>query len=154
MSKCAELSLLDFLCEDHQSAGGTRSGQRSTPEKHSFDMKRPLPERVKREKREKELMKALKVERGKREKALKAEGEKWEEPLKVEKEIRESEKADASRKYEYLRSHLLEVEETALDTAGWITNNVCHCSVTCYMISDILKNRTRNYSIGSSCTIF
>ena len=111
-------------------------------------------ERAEREKREEELMKALKAEREKREEALKAERDKWEEALKVEKEKRELEKADASQKYEYLKNHLLEVEETALDTAGWITNNVCLCSVTFYMISNILKNRTQNCLTGSSCAIF
>jgi hypothetical protein len=97
---------------------------------------------VEREKREEALRKELKAEREKREEALnaereereealKAEREKWKEALKVEKEKRELERADASQKYDILRSHLLEVEETTLDTAGWITNNVCHCLVTC-----------------------
>ena len=76
--------------------------------------------KVEREKREE----ALKVEREKREEALKVEREKWEKALKVEREDRESEKAGASKRYELLKNHLLEVEETTLETAGWITNNV------------------------------
>jgi hypothetical protein len=84
--------------------------------------------KVEREKREE----ALKVEREKREElkdALKAEREKREElkdALKAEREERELEKADASKKYEHLKNHLLEVEETTLDTVGWITNNASH----------------------------
>ena len=81
--------------------------------------------KVEREKRE-ELKTALKVERERREEALKVEREKWEKALKVEREERESEKADASKRYEHLRNHLLEVEETTLDTVGWLANDVSH----------------------------
>ena len=87
-------------------------------EKRDEELKAAL--RAEREKREE----ALKVEREKREEALKVEREKWEKALKAEREERESEKADAGAKYELLKDHLLEVEETALDTVGWITNNV------------------------------
>ncbi len=125
---------------------------RAEREKREDELNKAL--KAEREKREDELKRALKAEREKREEALKAEREKWEEALKVEKEKWESEKADANQKYECLRSHLLEVEETTLDTAGWITNNVCHCSVTFHMISDFLKNRTRNCLTGSSYVTF
>jgi len=88
--------------------------------------------KVEREKQE-ELKVALKVEREKREEALKAEREEREEALNVEREQREreraerqSEKAEADKKYELLKNHLLEVEETTMDTVGWIANNVGH----------------------------
>jgi isoaspartyl peptidase/L-asparaginase-like protein (Ntn-hydrolase superfamily) len=72
----------------------------------------------------------MKTERMEREEALKAalkvEREKREEALKVEREKRESEKADASERYELLKNHLLEVEETTLDTIGWLANDVSH----------------------------
>jgi hypothetical protein len=78
-----------------------------------------------------QLNRALKAEREKREEALKAERAKREEALKVEREERkrecaqrQSEKAEADKKYELLKSHLLEVEETTMDTVGWIANNV------------------------------
>ena len=62
---------------------------------------------------------------------------KWEEERKREKAEREeerrreqvertAEKAEADKKYEDLRQHLLEVEETTMDTVGWIAHNVCH----------------------------
>ena len=96
--------------------------------------------KVEREKREKALKaekekreEALKAEREKREEALKVEREKWEKALKAEKEEREreraerrSEKAEADKKYELLKDHLLEVEETTIDTVGWIADNVGH----------------------------
>jgi len=79
---------------------------------------------------------ALKAEREKREElkvALKVEREKWEEALKAEREQREcehaerqSEKAEVDKKYKLLKNHLLEVEETTMDTVGWIANNVGH----------------------------
>ena len=71
---------------------------------------------MEREKRE-ELKAEMKA-------ALKAEMEKQEEALKVEREKREEEKADASKRYELLKNHLLEVEETTLDTIGWLANDV------------------------------
>jgi len=88
------------------------------------ERKEERKEALKAEKEKRE--EALKAEREKREEALKAEREKWEKALKVEREERESEKADASKKYEHLKNHLLEVEETTLDTVGWITNNASH----------------------------
>ena len=76
--------------------------------------------KTERKERKEELKEALKAEREKREELKDA--------LKVEREARESEKADASKKYEHLKNHLLEVEETTLDTVGWITNNASHRS--------------------------
>ncbi len=49
---------------------------------------------------------------------------KWEKALEAEREARQSEKAAASVKYELLEDHLLEVEETTLDTVGWLAYNV------------------------------
>jgi hypothetical protein len=68
----------------------------------------------------------MKAERMEREEALKVEREKREEALKVEREKRESENADARKRYEHLKNHLLEVEETTLDTIGWLANDVSH----------------------------
>ena len=93
-------------------------------------VKREEALKVERAKREE----ALKAERVKREEALKvalrAEREEREEALKVEREReraeRQSEKAEADKKYELLKNHLLEVEETTMDTVGWIANNVGH----------------------------
>ena len=64
---------------------------------------------------------------------LKAEREKREEALKVEKEEREreraerqSEKIEADKKYKFLQNYIVDVEETTMDTVGWIANNVGH----------------------------
>ena len=98
---------------------------------------------VKAERKERE--EALKAEREKREEALKVEREKREElkaALKVEREDRELEKAGASKRYELLKNHLLEVEETTLETAGWITNNVSPQSVgTLVLMTEPVKNK-------------
>ena len=65
--------------------------------------------------------------------ALKEEREKREEALKVEKEEREreraerqSEKIEADKKYKFLQNYIVDVEETTMDTVGWIANNVGH----------------------------
>ena len=65
--------------------------------------------------------------------ALKAEREKREEALKVEKEEREreraerqSEKIEADKKYKFLQNYIVDVEETTMDTVGWIANNMGH----------------------------
>ena len=90
-----------------------------------------------REKWEEALTTALKAERAKQEEALtaalKAEREERDEALKVKREERErecaqrqSEKAEADKKYELLKSHLLDVEEATMDTVDWIANNVGH----------------------------
>jgi hypothetical protein len=102
--------------------------------------------KVEREKREA----ALKVEREKREAALEVEREKWEKALKVEREDRESEKAGASKRYELLKNHLLEVEETTLETAGWITDNVSPRLGTLTSTTERVKNRIQKCSTGSS----
>jgi hypothetical protein len=71
--------------------------------------------------------------------------------LKVEREERESEKADANKKYELLKSHLWEVEETTLETAGWITNNVSRRLERLYSKTESVGiNRIRKCSTGSS----
>jgi hypothetical protein len=78
------------------------------------------------------------------------EREKWEEALKVEREERESEKAVANKRYELLKSHLWEVEET-LETAGWITNNVSHrLGRFISKTESVGINRIRKCSTGSS----
>lgn len=80
-----------------------------------------------------EFKEALKAEREKREEAVKGEREKREEALKVEKEEREreraerqSEKIEADKKYKFLQNYIVDVEETTMDTVGWIANNVGH----------------------------
>jgi hypothetical protein len=50
----------------------------------------------------------------------------WREQRERERAERQSEKAEADKKYELLKNHLLEVEETTMDTVGWIANNVGH----------------------------
>ena len=106
--------------------------------------------KVEREKRE-ELKAALKVERDKREEALEVEREKWKKALKVEREDWESEKAGAGERYELLKNHLLEVEETTLETAGWITDNVSPWLETLTSTTERVKNRIQKCSTGSSC---
>jgi hypothetical protein len=120
--------------------------------------------KAEREKREE----ALKAEREKREEALKAEREKREEALKealdVEREKREEErardraerqleKAEAEKKYERLKDHLLEVEETTLDTVGWIANNVSRRLFNFRMKTDCANNRIPKCLTESSYAI-
>jgi archaellum component FlaD/FlaE len=62
-----------------------------------------------------------------------------EEALKVEREEQESEKADAGKKYELLKNHLLDVEETTLDTIGWITNNVSRRLARFILMTELVK---------------
>jgi hypothetical protein len=95
--------------------------------------------KVEREKWEKALKAALKVEREKQEEALKVERKKWEKVVKVDRDNRESEKAGASKRYELLKNHLLEVEETTLETAGWITNNVSPQLETLMSMTELVK---------------
>jgi hypothetical protein len=114
--------------------------------------------KVERQKQEEALKVALKTEREKREEALKvalkAEREKREEALKVEREEREREKAEADKKYGLLKNHLLEVEETTMDTVGWIANNVGYQLFSFCMKTDCVKNRIRKCLTESSYAIY
>jgi len=55
--------------------------------------------------------------------ALTTERDKQEDERVREQAQRELEKTAADKKYERLKNHLLEVEETTMDTVGWIANN-------------------------------
>ena len=85
-------------------------------------------EERKREKAERE--EERKREKAGREEERKREEAKWEAKREEERQReqveRTAEKAEADKKYEDLRQHLLEVEETTMDTVGWIAHNVCH----------------------------
>jgi hypothetical protein len=111
---------------------------------------------------------ALKAERGRREEALKtalkAERERWEEALMMERDKREDERAReqaqrelektvADKKYERLKNHLLEVEETTMDTVGWIANNVSHRLFNFHMETDCANNRIPKCLTESSYAI-
>lgn len=52
---------------------------------------------------------------------------------------RQLEKAEADKKYELLKNHLLEVEETAMDTVECIANNVGHQLFTFCLKTDCEK---------------
>jgi hypothetical protein len=103
---------------------------------------------------------ALKVERAKWDKALKVEREKLKdaltEALKAEREKRQHadrqlEKADTNKKYELLKNHLLEVEET---TVRWIANNVGHQLFSFCMKIDCVQNRIQKCLTESSYAIY
>jgi hypothetical protein len=88
------------------------------------ERKREKAEREEERKREEAKWEAKREDERKREEA------KWEvkreEERRREQLERAAEKAEADKKYEDLRQHLLEVEETTMDTVGWIAHNVCH----------------------------